>query len=367
MIVKNLLAVGVIATTATVASAADEAMANWKVGGKIRMDAVQSTTEVKAGDADKTTSKSSELVLNRAQFTLTGDKGGDKMFFKIYAHKTGSDMLDTATITHRFADNITVDFGKMGVLAQSWENDYSSTDQYLMSWAGTMAPSNANAVQLNANFGDHNVSVQAAQGIKSVDSTDATGAVTTTTLNNGGGLTAGLQYKGEINKMIRPIVTYTSVKTSGTKPSTGGDYTYGNGYQTQLGLGVQVETAGLVADLEYDSVKTHKMKWVGTGTEPTATAKKDSDTTSIVVQAKYAIGMTTPFLKITSNATKNGADEGVSDKTGMGLLLGVEHMLDTHCRLHAAYMSDASSTKLAASKTSKSTMTGFNLGVTASM
>ncbi len=62
MIVKNLLVVGVVAGFATAASAADE-KANWSVSGKVRMDAVQSSTDTTEGSAPKTTAKSSEIKL----------------------------------------------------------------------------------------------------------------------------------------------------------------------------------------------------------------------------------------------------------------------------------------------------------------
>jgi hypothetical protein len=357
MIVKNLMAVGMIAAVATAASAADGG--NWKMGGKIRMDAVQTRTEKKVGNADKTTTNASEIMLKRAQFNLTGNRDGDEMAIKYYAE---SNTLDTATITHKFADNINVAFGKMSVLAQSWENDYSSTDQYLTSMAGNMAPDNSVGGQLNANFGDHNVSLQVVQGISSFSTTSTnatTGKETTTmtTFDKNGGLTSALQYRGEFNKMIRPLATYTMVKTSGTKGSDGGNY--GNGYQNQMGLGVQVETSGLVADLEYDSVKQNKLK--------DNEASKDATYNSMILQAKYAVGMTTPFLKITSDASKLGADNGIGDDTWMNFAIGAEHKLDANCRLHAVYMSKASTVKLTSDTNTKTNVAGFNLGVTAQM
>ncbi|MCX6119346.1 MAG: hypothetical protein NT027_17545 [Proteobacteria bacterium] len=361
MIVKNLMAVGIIASVATVAAAADEAKANWGIKGLVRMDAVQSTTETKVGDADKSTAKSSEVMLKHGDMTLTGDRGGDTMKIKFHA-ESGFALLDTATITHKFTDTVNVAFGKMSVLAQSWENDYDSSDQYIWSWAGQATPSNADGAQVNANFGDHNVSLQVVQGVKSITSSTTnatTGKVTKTavTFNDGGSLTAALQYKGDINKMIKPILTYTSVKTSGTKGSDGANY--GNGYQTQMGLGVQVLVADLTADLEYDTVKNHKVKDV--------TSAKDNDIASMILQAKYAIGMTTPFLKVVSETHKFGAEKNVGDLSGMQLALGAEHKLDENCRLHGLYMMSSKSEKIAGEKTTKTNMAGFNFGVTASM
>jgi len=89
--------------------------------------------------------------------------------------------------------------------------------------------------------------------------------------------------------------------------------------------------------------------------------------TSIVAQVKYPVGATTPFLKVTSDTTKHGLDKGEDDVAGMNLALGVEHALDTSCRLHALYYSKASGTKDDAGKEEKVTTTGFNFGLTASM
>lgn len=381
MIVKNLLAVGVIATTATVASAADQAKANWKVNGKIRVDAVQQSTEMKPQGGTKSTSKSSEIVLNRAQFTLTGEVGSDQMFIKYYAD---TNKLHDAYIAHKFADNIVANIGLMHVLTQSWEYDYDNTDQYLSSFAGAYAPDQSTGVQINAMFGEHTVSLQAVQGVKTASnaagnffgykivSSEPTQIdeyqLKSEELNNGGGLTAAVQYRGNIMNMIRPIVTYTSVKTAGSQVqgATPAGYSYSNGYQNQLGLGVQFETAGLVADLEYDTVKVLKKKYEGA--EPTTgVLNKDADINSLVVQAKYAIGMTTPFVKLTSDSAKYGQEGNSGDITSMGLALGVEHKLDSVCRLHAVYMSRASEVKVTSSTKNKINNAGFNLGVTAAM
>ncbi|MCX6123936.1 MAG: hypothetical protein NTV34_04195 [Proteobacteria bacterium] len=375
MIVKNLLAVGIIATAATVASAADESKATWKVGGKLRMDAVQTTTETKPATGDKSTTKSSGLLPKRAAFTLTGESNGgqDTMFMEYYAYNnttnelagTTMNTLNNAWIRHRLADNITASGGLINSLAQSWEFDYDAADLYLTSYTYGLAPDPTTGVQVNANFGDHNIAFQIMQGQR----TTGKGAEMVR-YNEGGGLTAALQYRGEINKMIRPLVTYTNVKTSGSKMTNAKgvvdtNYSRSSGYQTQMGLGVQVDTSGLVADIEYDAVKTMKMKWEAAGTEPTT--NKDSDTTSIILQAKYAIGMTTPFLKFTSNATKNGQEGGASDMTGTGLAIGAEHMLDSVCRAHVVYTAQNDSEKEDATNTTKTTTTSINFGFTAAM
>ena len=146
MIVRNLLVVSVMTGMAS-AAAAENAKANWAISGKIRMDSTQSTSETTAGTlaATKTTAKSSKIALKRAQFSLIGTEGADTMELKYYLN---SNDLDTATISHKFSDMVTLTFGHMGLSAQSWENDYSSTDQYVYSGAYSMAPDNANGVHL---------------------------------------------------------------------------------------------------------------------------------------------------------------------------------------------------------------------------
>jgi len=353
MIVKNLLVVGVVAGFAS-AAVAEDGKGSWSVGGRVRVDAEQSTTETTVSGVT-TTLKSSSVSLNRAQFSLTGTRDKDSLGIVYYAD---SNELYSATISHKFSDMVTAHFGRMKLLAQSWENSYEGIDQHMMSWAGMHAPSNSDGARVDLAFGDNKVSVQAVEGVNSFSMDN-----TTSQFNKSGGLTTGIQYTGEINKMIKPIVSYTMVRTTSTKGTattgtTTANVNYGNGYQTQLGAGVQVAVSGATVDLEYDSIKMHKQKNV--------TGAKDQDLGSIIAQVKYPVGMTTPFLKLASENWKKGADKNVGDMTHMGLILGVEHALDSSCRLHAFYMNDSKTTK-GKSKDDKMVTTGFNFGVTASM
>ena len=367
MIVKNLLVVSVVAGMAS-AAAAEDAKANWAISGKIRVDSTQSTSETTAASAaaTKTTAKTSKIALKRAQFSLIGTEGADTMELKYYLN---SNDLDTATISHKFSDMVTLTFGHMRLSAQSWENDYSSTDQYVYSGVSSMAPDNANGVQVGLTFGDHSVTVQALQGLSDIGA-----GSDTTKFATGGKLSTSLQYRGEINKMIRPLVTYTTVNTSssmGTNSAVNAGKTiktavnYGNGYQTQLGAGVQIEAAGATVDVEYDMVTALKQKAATTGAS--TAGFKDNKWTSMILQAKYPVGSSTPFFKFTSDTGKMGADLGAGDTKGTNMALGVEHHLDSHCRLHAAYTMSNSSTKADATYSTKVATGGFNLGVTAKM
>jgi hypothetical protein len=358
MIVKNLLVVGVVAGFAS-AAVAQDSKGSWTVGGRVRVDAHQNTKETKPVSGDKTTEKMSEVSLNRAQFTLNGARDGHGLAITYYAD---SNELYSATISHKFSDMITAPFGKMKVLALGGENSYEEIDQYIMSMAGDEAPMNATGARFDFGFGDHNVSVQAVEGVRSITIED----MGMTKFNPRGGLTTALQYRGEINKMIKPVVTYTQVRPSSTKGTFAFEdetlpdqpVNLGNGYRTIIGVGAQMAVAGAAIDLEYDSIKNHKQK---------GSDGKDNDITSLVAQVKYAVGASTPFLKISSDAHKFGEDKGEGDVAGMNLAIGVEHALDTSCRLHALYYSKASGTKDDAGKEEKMTTTGFNFGVTASM
>ena len=349
MIVKNLLVVGVVAGFAS-AAVAQDSKGSWTVGGKLRVDAQQSTTEMEL-DGVKATSKSSEVSLNRAQFTLNGSRDGHGLALTYYAD---SNELYEAVISHKFSDMITANFGKMRVLAQSVENSYDEIDQYLWSWAKMHAPSNSEGVLLDFTFAaDHTVSIQAVEGVAMIGEGEEA-----LKFERNGGLTTALQYRGNLNNgMVKPIVTYTQVRTSARKS---GEVDYSNGYMNQLGLGAQMSFSGAAIDLEYDSGTMLKDK--------ADKDAKDATMTSIVAQVKYAVGATTPFLKVTSDTMKMGADKGVGDQTGMNLALGVEHALDTSCRLHAVYLSQAGTTEAGeGAKDTKMTSTGFNFGVTASM
>lgn len=347
MIVKNLLVVGVVAGFAT-AAAAQDAKGSWSVGGRVRVDNEQSSKEDTDSAGTKTTEKSSSIMLNRAQFSLTGSKDGHSIAITYYAEKSA---LYTAIISHKFSSMITGHFGRMKVLAQSVENSYDSIDQYLTSLTGESAhvPANSDGVRLDFAFeGDHALSLQAVEGVSQVGETK---------FENNGGLTTALQYRGNISG-IKPIVTYTQVRTTARKS---GEVDLSNGYMNQLGVGAQFNASGAAIDLEYDSVTMLKNKSDKTD--------KDSTMNSIVAQVKYAVGASTPFLKVSSDTTKLGMDKGAGDMSGMRLAVGVEHSLDESCRVHAFYMSKSSTTKKSepTEKDAKSTTTGFNFGVTASM
>jgi hypothetical protein len=355
MIVKNLLVVGAVATMAS-AAAAQESKANIKVGAKIRVDNVQTTEESKPNGADKSTTKTSGINLKRAEINVTGEHGSDSLSIKYYL-EGDQPHLRQATITHKFSDMVSATFGRMPLMAGSIENSYDSIDRYFDSMAlGHMAGEH-NGATVKLSFGDNHVSLQAVEGVRNISE-----ETSNVEFEQKGGLTTGLQYKGDFG-MARPILTYTMVKTASSKSKVqdGANATstnYGNGYKTILGAGVQVD-AGAVIDVEFDSVKEHKPKDVD--------GAKDKNTQSIIAQAKYAIGDTTPFLKIMHETMKQGAAKDSGDISSLTYGFGAEHKLDAACRLHALVKMANKTTKNNEGKDDKTNSTEFNLGVTASM
>lgn len=376
MVVKNLLVVGVIAGLASAASAAEQGTAAWKTGGLLRVDASQSTTSTKAGDASKVSEKESKIYLKKAQFKLMGDHGGHTLTFKAN-WEDGMGKLDTAMISHKFGDQLTMHAGKFAVLAQSWENSYDSSDRYLESWTLGLAPEDSVGVQLDYAIDASNLlSLQVMNGQKSND---------TETFSDEGGLSTAIQYTGKFaDGMAQPKITYTMVKPSGTKRNAPAknagesdadyatrvaaesQYSRGNGLSTQLGVGVKVATAGVDADLEYNMVTQNKLKALGSASSD---GLKDTTNSSIIVHLAYAVTPETkPFLKVTMDGAKFGADEGAGDINAMGVALGAEHMLDKTCRLHAVYtMGNATVKKTAAGKDTKINDTGIVFGLTSTM
>lgn len=351
MMLKSIMAVSAIAGFAT-SAAAQDSKSEWTIGGKVRMDSWQMTTETTPAGGDKATEKSSGIDLNRVEMDFTGKRGDDTLFIRYLADRPE---LYYATITHKFSDMISATFGKMFFISQSWENDYNGIDQYMYSLASNFVPDNANGAQLDFNFGDHTVSVQALEGVSTVERDDKT-----VMFDRSGGLSSSVSYRGQINKMIRPLVSYAVVNTTSSKgmADDGTVLDFGNGNHTHMGLGVQADVAGATIDAELDTVTIHKLKDVD--------GAKDSNVQSLILQAKYPIDANTPFIKVTSDSQKFGADEGQGDFTQTQFALGVEHNLDANCRLHAVFMSSSNSMKNG-DESDKMASTGINLGVTAKL
>jgi hypothetical protein len=330
-----------------------DAEVNWNYLGAVRIDAEQSAMEKKVGSAQKTKETSSEVRVKNAMLLLNGTRGSDRMMIRMDFEKPG---LGWATITHKFNDNVSLTAGYMSVLVQGWEWDASPFDLYLFSLAGFKGPfGSRNGAKLEFTAGEHSLTVQAVNGESSVR--DANGD--TITFRKCGGLTSAVQYRGNFNGIIRPIATYTLVKLSSSVGDKKDKTTvnYGNGYQTQVGVGTLVDAGGANLDFEYNSVTAHKTKDPGDS--------KDKVTKSIIAQVRYPVGSSIPFLKVTSDTETLGAVGDVGDISQTQFAVGTEHWLDKSSRLHG-FITGANKTTNGASGNgdTKETIRGFNFGIT---
>ncbi len=330
----------------------------WKIKGKVRGDAIQYTKESKTGDGDKSTMKSSEVKLKRAQLEFIGTKGPVDLHLKYYAE---SNYVKNAFAEFNLSPSCSISVGKVDSRDFSLEWDYSTTDNYIFSAvADTANPytiENTPGVEAKGVFGDHALYFQVLQGatIKGTN-TDKT--------HSTGGLTTTLQYRGNFaDKMIRPIASFAMVRTETTKITMkdGTSRNYGNGYQNHMGLGVKIAVAGSTTDVEYDTVKVIKEKDVETS--------KDQNISSIILQSRLMpFADVTPYVKVIVDASKKGADSNVGDMARTAYALGVEYAWNSNTRLHAIYSMDNKTTKgTAADGDTKVNLNTLNMGLTASL
>ena len=376
-ICKGAVLMGLLFGTSAVL-AEEQATGEWKIKGKIRGDNVQTSTVTKLGDADSTTTNTSEIKLVRAQFEFVGKKDKTELKIKVYGDKFGStstvnDALKYAFLTYNVNDMLAVSAGKLDARDFSWEWDYSSTDVYLFNRAGSYGIDNVPGAEVKAAFGTNELFVQALQGASSIaNPSNPSKRLGATADHSSGGLTSSIQYRGSfVDGMVRPILTYANVRTASSKfTTTDGtsttSYNYGNGYETHLGAGLKITAAGSTTDVEYDAVTVLK--------------QKDSDTdhatnvTSISLQTRLpAVASITPLLKVVSDSDKKGATGNVGDVARTAFVLGAEYPLMPGIRLHAILINDSNTTKATTSKTnatvidSKSSANTLNMGLTASL
>lgn len=329
----------------------------WKIKGKVRGDAVQSTTETKEGTAEKETKKSSSVVLKRAQVEFIGTKGPVDLHLKYYFD---GNYLKNAYVEYNLSPSCSLSFGKVDARDFSMEWDYSTTDNYIFSTiADTSKPyhiDNVPGVEAKGVFGDHAVYLQVLQGA-TLDDTD------TVKTHSTGGLTTTLQYRGSFaDKMVRPIASYAMVRTASSKiiMEDGTAHNYGNGYQTHMGLGVKLAIAGTTTDLEYDTVKVIKEKDLETS--------KDENLNSIILQTRLmSFADVTPYIKVIMDTHKKGKDNNIDDMTRTAYALGAEYAWNPNIRVHGIYSMDNKSTKKTTDTSTKVNKSAINLGLTASI
>lgn len=360
MVTKKIVVIGLLSISGIATAASDDTShPTWNISGKVRMDVEQYRTQTKSGSVESKTDSSSEVLLKNAEFKLSGESSTNKFEINYLAL---SNTLEIATITHKFNEALAVVAGKMYLLVHSWEWDYATSDQYVNSMVLAATPNFTDTgAQLNLTMSAQTLSFQAVEGLQSLSQPNGSQV----TFKKKGGLSTAVQYRGEFNKMIRPLVTYTRMNPSSSNASDGKNY--GNGYQTHVGLGVQLVVDDAQFEAEVDQIITHKLK------EDVSDTNKEQLTQSIVLQGKYAIGLTTPFIKLISDSVKTGMtnaqiDAGFNgDLSGTQIVIGLEHKLDETCRLHVFAHNEHSSKKIAAGQTEKITKNGFNFGVTAAM
>ena len=327
---------------------------SWKMKGKIRADAAQSTTNTKTAGSRSDTLKSSSLTLTRAQFEFVGIKGPVEMRIKYYADKNE---LKYAFVEYSFTRELSVSAGKLDSRDLSWEWDYSTTDQYIFGSVGRYGVVSVPGAEAKLMIDDQALIFQVVQG-----ATPAGYQVDHST----GGLTCAIQYRGSfMDKMIRPLITYTAVKTASphlTKNNSDGSvstYNYGNGYQTHTGIGVKIVAGGANADLEYDTVKLIKQKNVDTS--------KDENIGSFIAQTRLGpLSDITPYAKLIVDTDKKGAINGEGDVTRTAYAMGAEYAWDGNIRLHGI-LSQEQSKVVQASGDKNTSQLKLNFGVTASI
>ena len=364
-----LILAGMVGVSSLVHAQTDDV--KWKIKGKVRGDAVQSTIDAKTGDGDKATTKKSETFLRRAQMEFVGTKGAVDLHIKYYAE---GNYLKNAFVEYNFSPACSMSFGKVDIRDMSMEWDYSTTDQYIYSMLAATkmlnpldvtktidnTVSNTPGVEAKGVFGDHAIYLQVLQGTQPAN----------TTFRSTGGLTSTLQYRGAFaDNMVRTIATYSMIRTAGNKgtTSTGTALNYGNGYENRWGLGFKFVVAGSTTDIEYDAVKIMKQRDLD--------SSKDENMNTIVFQTRLpAMADITPYLKATIDSDKKGQDQSAGDVARNAYALGAEYAWAPNVRLHGIYIMEAfkvtKGTANAATSSlddTKTNLSGFNLGITASI
>ncbi|MCX6116762.1 MAG: hypothetical protein NT027_04420 [Proteobacteria bacterium] len=338
--IGSSIALGADAMDATTPSAAvggsapseSSSATKWKIKGKARVDAAQSSKSTKVGEGDATIAKSSSVAVKRAQLELIGTKGNDELRLKYYLEKNE---LKYAFIEHKFSKECSLVAGFFDARDLAWEWDYSSTEQYIYANVSKYGIVAQPGVEVKGGIEDQWFYLQVLQG--------ATPAGVTFEKSSGG-LTTSLQYRGNfMDKMLRPIATYAMVRTANSKGTlTNADKSttavnYDKVYQTHMGLGLKVAVAGSTTDIEYATVKNHKLKDDDTS--------KDKNAASFLIQSRLPeISGAVPYLKAVVDTDKKGADKNEGDLARTAYALGAEYAWDSSIRLHAIFSIDQAKT-----------------------
>lgn len=350
---KKLVIISALAATSTVASAFD-----YKFNLEGRADFVNADTETTTSTGVKTTDKYNNFSNGLVRLNLMGTINENLSYrfryrflnaaaapTSAFRENVNSDSTTAAKngIDYLFVDHknefFTTRFGK-----QNWSgNPYgregmvSGTDVFLVSQAAT---------NYKAAFGsDYRFGVTAMFKFMDTNTldiaisnpnntfTDATAATTSEAKNTG--LAMGAYYTGSfLNKMVQPVLAYTTAKQNGNTDEAAANRTKDVNY-TMMNVGLRSEVAGAIIDADYKALKRPNMN---DGSNATA-ANILQETKSIYVNAAYPVGDFTPMFTYIND--KFDSEDNTKDSKKSSFAVGTywKPMADVNFRYHAMFTS----------------------------
>ncbi len=314
MKLKLLLASAFIASSAMGAVESES-----KVIG--RFDYINNQTETTVG-ATKTETSSGEMQAsylrwkNTAKFndTITGELTLDfaESASGVAANKTLTNFVDTAFITKSFGPGFTATIGKQAVLVGGRENDWSTSDLYLVSKFNDAIADNLIGLTLGYTVAEQTFYVQHLEG-------------TTSTLKDK--KVSGVAWYGNLmNNMINPIVSYHQEGTD--RPGK---------YNTTLAAGLQFNMNMILVEADY-GMRTNENAGVST-----TGAVADAELTSMVAHVRYNSENFRPFVKFMKEDGEGSFDLGLGStvvkQERTAYEAGLEYVpnKDEAMRYHVAY------------------------------
>jgi Phosphate-selective porin O and P len=314
----------------------------FKFGLNLRAD--YSSSNSKVGDAPATIEQ--KFVINAARVIFQGDVDDKMSYFVRLNAKGGHDetavdgsveSLERAYVDYKPMGMLTMRVGKYKVLTGSVERVlYDSMDYYHKSYLRTYVDGlvgNGTGVEMTGNFGDHKVLLQVANGLP-VDADEGETQGKPKGENN----TLSVIYRGDIAKMVKPVVSYSKINRirngSGAARDEKASY-------TAYGLGAQIAAAGAVIDLEYDIFQTPEFKTFEMNETTNAiveTTNAKNDIKSMVFGVGYDIKAVKvkPLLKYSTDEHKVDSEKA---KSQTATTLAVEWRPgEKNVRYHAAYV-----------------------------
>ncbi len=337
--VTGLCGVTVAALASSAALAEGEkAEVSSKFKARVRADWSSKTVT----DSKDVKTNTAGFLIKKADLSFSAKSGNSKVAIKIdplaesYEADTASqgkavtNLIDKAYVEHKLVSGLSVQVGKLDAVAGAVENNtYSSYDFYQGSYFDkNFIPGNPIGANVNYEFGNNTIQLQIANGAPLAEEAGSSRFKTK------GNLSTGLAFYGDFGA-VKPVVTVSKQVYAQTKATLTDDQgvvtseKYGKNGTMLVGVGAQVVAGGATIDAEVDTatVSAYKVNNVDT---------KKQTGTSIIVGAKYAVGAITPFLKVTSESHKLGADKDEGDKAYSSQSVGAEYALGNGARAHLA-------------------------------